>query len=143
MSGVSFEYPVIAMIIRAMESSDAAQWEAMRRELWPAGEDEHAAEIASFFAGTIEEPQAVFAALDEGGTFLGFAELSIRKDVAGLQHKRVGYVEGLYVAPAFRSRGIARQLLKAARAWARDEGCEAFASDRAERVIEDKRFHAD
>jgi aminoglycoside 6'-N-acetyltransferase I len=128
-----------APIIRSIQQSDASLWEKMRCDLWPGADADHASEIAAFFAGTAVEPQAVFVAR-QGPGLAGFLELSIREDVVGLRGKRVGYVEGLYVAVPSRGLGVARKLLQAARSWARDNGCEAFASDRAERVIVDPRF---
>jgi aminoglycoside 6'-N-acetyltransferase I len=125
--------------IRPIEPSDAATWERLRRDLWPEDPDSHAVEIASFFAGSLAEPQAVLVA-QEGPNLIAFAELSIREDFPGLAGKRVGYVEGLYVTPAFRGRGIARTLLSASKSWARENHCDAFASDRAERIIVDPRF---
>jgi aminoglycoside 6'-N-acetyltransferase I len=125
--------------IRPIEPSDAATWERLRRDLWPEDPDSHAVEIASFFAGSLAEPQAVLVA-QEGPNLIAFAELSIREDFPGLAGKRVGYVEGLYVTPAFRGRGIGRTLLSASKSWARENHCDAFASDRAERIIVDPRF---
>jgi aminoglycoside 6'-N-acetyltransferase I len=116
----------------------------LRRELWPEDPESHAEEIASFFAGALPEPQAVLVA-QEGPNLIAFAELSIREDFPGLAGKRVGSVEGLdwtglYVTPAFRGCGIARTLLSASKSWARENHCDAFASDRAERIIVDPRF---
>lgn len=127
------------MTIRPIEPSDAATWERLRRDLWPEDPESHAVEIASFFAGSLAEPQAVLVA-QEGPNLIAFAELSIREDFPGLAGKRVGYVEGLYVTPAFRGCGIARTLLSASKSWARENHCDAFASDRAERIIVDPRF---
>lgn len=127
------------MIIRAAEPFDAPAWEVMRRAMWPDNPDSHAREIAEFFAGTIGEPQAVFVA-QEGRTLLAVAELSIRNDLAELAGKRVGYVEGIYIAAPFRGGGVVRQLLRVAEEWARNNGCDAFASDRGERIIVDPNF---
>ena len=127
------------MIVRHIRPSDAATWESMRRDLWPEDPESHAAEIAAFFAGTLAEPQAVLVA-QEDSAFVAFAELSIRDDIPGLAGKRVGYVEGLYVLRTFRARGIARTLLAAGKSWGRENHCEAFASDRADRIIVDPRF---
>ena len=127
------------MTIRPIEPSDAATWERLRKDLWPEDPESHAVEIASFFAGTLPGPQAVLVA-QEGPTIVAFAELSLRDDIPGVAGKRVGYVEGLYVTPAFRGRGIARTLLLASKAWARENHCEGFASDRAERLIVDPKF---
>ena len=71
---------------------------------------------------------------------VGFVELSIRTDLAGFEGKRVGYVEGLYVLPEGRGCGIVRRLLRASRSWARQQKCDAFASDRADRIIVDRSF---
>jgi aminoglycoside 6'-N-acetyltransferase I len=112
----------------------------MRQELWPDGAADHAPEIASFFAGTLREPIAVMVAENAEGVLVGFVELSIRMDVPGLLRRRAGYVEGLYVSPEVRHRGIARTLLQASRTWARQQKCDAFASDRAGRIIVDRSF---
>ena len=126
--------------VRDITPTDAPVWEKLRRDLWPDGTEDHAAEIASFFAGTLEEPTAVLMAEDDDGVVVAFAELSLRTDLAGLEGERVAYVEGLYVEPRLRHHGIARRLLEASRQWARDQKCAAFASDRAERIIVDKSF---
>lgn len=111
----------------------------MRRDLWPEGAEDHGHEIAAFFAGALDEPQAVLVVQD-GSSLIAFAELSTRDDIKELAGKKVGYVEGLYVVPSFRHRGVARKLLSAARLWARQNRCEALASDRAERIIVDPHF---
>lgn len=66
----------------------------------------------------------------------------MRRDVAGANGKLTGYVEGLFVRPAFRGRNVAVRLLRASQEWARGRGCVAFASDRAGRVIVDRGFEA-
>lgn len=126
------------MIVREIGPEDASEWLAMRRELWPDGDD-HDVEIAAFFGGSLEEPEAVLVAEDDG-LLIGVAELSLRQDVVGLEGKLTGYVEGLFVRPAFRGGDVARRLLIASREWARARGCVAFASDRAGRVVVDLEF---
>ena len=126
--------------VRNVTPADAPVWEAMRRDLWPNGAEDHAPEIATFFAGTLEEPSAAMVAENVAGVVVGFVELSIRTDVAGLEGKRTGYVEGLYVRPDARGQGVARKLLQASRNWARQQKCTAVASDRAGRVVIDKSF---
>jgi aminoglycoside 6'-N-acetyltransferase I len=126
--------------VRHILPEDASAWQLMRRELWPEGEPDHAREIASFFAGTLREPAAVMVAENADGVLVGFVELSIRTDVPGLHGKRAGYVEGLYVTPRLRHCGFARELLQASRMWARQQKCDAFASDRAGRIIIDRSF---
>jgi len=121
--------------VRPVELSDALTWDAMRCELWPDGRDDHAEEIAAYFKGTLKEPDAVLIAEDRSHAAIGFAELSFRFDIAGIEGQRAGYVEGLYVKPEARGRNVARVLLEESRAWARRNGCIQFASDRADRVV--------
>lgn len=61
---------------------------------------------------------------------VGFARCQLRRDyVEGTESSSVGYLEGIFVAEEHRHRGIARQLLAACEAWAKDRGCREFASD--------------
>jgi aminoglycoside 6'-N-acetyltransferase I len=129
-----------SVVVRSIAPSDAAVWEAMRRELWPDESEDHGPEIAMYFAGTLQEPTAVLVAERFAGWIVGFVELSIRLDIACFEGKRVGYVEGLYVIPVVRHRGVAWELLQASRAWARQQKCDGFASDRAGRVVVDRSF---
>ena len=120
--------------VRPVRPSDAPRWAAMRHALWP---DEtlaaHAAEIAAFFAGTQAEPQGVLVAeasyLGEVPEAVGFAELSLRAYAEGCETSPVGYLEGWYVVPAWRRRGVGRALMAGAEAWARAQGCRELASD--------------
>jgi aminoglycoside 6'-N-acetyltransferase I len=130
------------IVIRNIQPSDAGQWEALRRLLWPGDDEGHSVEIAAFFAGRLEEPQEVIIAENKSGEMLAFAELSIRYDIPGLEQRRTGYVEGLYVDTRFRNQGLVRKLLQAARKWGTDQHCMAFASDRAERLIVDPTFRS-
>lgn len=41
----------------------------------------------------------------------------------------VGFLEGIYVLPEYRSRGIARALITACEQFAKENGCTEFASD--------------
>ncbi len=120
--------------------NDASSWEEMRRELWPDGVADHGPEIASFFAGTLKELAAVLVAENPFGEIVGFVELSIRLDLAAFEGKPVRYVEGLYVLPEVRRRGLVRKLLQAARTWAHQQKCSAFPSDRADWIIIDRSF---
>ena len=101
----------------------------MREALWPGGSAaEHAGEIENFFAGRARKPLAVLIAEDPAGNGLGFIELSIRPSAEECRTDHVGYVEGWFVVPAARRRGVGRRLVEAAEEWARAQGCVELAS---------------
>ena len=115
------------MGVRQAILADAPWLARLRHALWPDGsEAEHRREIERFFAGAQTAPLLV--AEDRSG-LLGFAELSIRPYAEGCETDRVGFLEGWFVIPEARHRGIGRKLLAAAEAWARSVGCTEFASD--------------
>src|SRR6266571_3216545 len=63
------------------------------------------------------------------GLPVGLAELSIRPYAEGCQGDRVAYLEGWFVVPGARGRGVGRALIAAAEDWGRAQGCREFASD--------------
>ena len=116
--------------VRAAKPSDAAAWLQLRHALWPEGsEAEHREEIDRFFGGAAREPLAVLLAENGAGGPIGFAELSIRPHAEGCRSDRVAYLEGWFVAPKARRRGVGRALIAAAEQWGRSRGCREFASD--------------
>ena len=122
--------------VRGIRAEDAEEWLRLRCDLWPDGKNDHEEEIAMYFAGQLKEPLAVIVA-ESPGKIVAIAELSIREDLSGYTGQKVGYVEGLYLEPESRGGSIAVRLLRAARNWAHENQCVAFASDRAERIIVD------
>ncbi len=121
---------LVTITIRPATRRDAAAWLRLRYALWPdASESEHRAEIARFFAGQAREPLAVLLAEDGAGAVLGLAELSIRAGAEGCTSDRVAYLEGWFVVPEARRRGVGRALVAAAEQWGRDRGCTEFGSD--------------
>jgi aminoglycoside 6'-N-acetyltransferase I len=120
--------------IRPVLPDDADAWVRLRTALWPDGAADHPGEIAAFFAGTAPEPLAAYVA-ECHGQAVAILELSIRTDLLVRPRERVGYVEELYIVPEFRRCALARQLLRTAEGWAREQRCAAVASDRAGRII--------
>jgi len=115
--------------IERCSSLDQPGWLDMRLALWPdATADEHRA----YMAVSLAQPERFLQLMmyDERRQPLGFIEGSIRNDyVNGTESSPVGFVEGVYVAPASRRKGVARQLYDAIGGWAKARGCRELASD--------------
>lgn len=41
----------------------------------------------------------------------------------------VGYLEGIFIKEGYRNKGYAKELLSDCEAWAKENGCQEFASD--------------
>jgi aminoglycoside 6'-N-acetyltransferase I len=116
------------MNVRELESTDSEAWLAMRSALWPHCKSErHVTEMHDYFSqgGSL----ATFVAADTDGRLCGFIEASLRPSAEGCTTKPVGYIEGIYVHPALRRRGIGRLLVTAVERWAASHSCVEFASD--------------
>ena len=70
----------------------------------------------------------LLAVANDGG-LLGFAEVGLRSYAEGCETSPLGYLEGWYVDPRARRRGVGRALMRAAEDWARSKGCTEMASD--------------
>jgi len=117
------------MFIRPVKQSDRVPWESMRGALWPSPAGEHGSVIDRYFGGKLREPLEVLMAFDDQGRAIGFIELSIRAYAEGCDTDRVAFVEGWYVDPNARGKGVGAALVGAAEAWARSQGCTELASD--------------
>ena len=133
-------------ILRA-DDERAHEWAALRAALWP---DCSAAEHAAYLRQMLGRGDTAvgFLAVEalegsaEPGAALGFAEATLRSDyVNGCQTSPVGFLEGWYVLPAARGRGIARALLAATEDWARQRGCTEMASDARLDNVDAQRAH--
>ena len=117
------------MEIKPITSANDPDWLRLRTDLWPHScVAEHKEEMASFLA----EPSRYLQLLARSGSnvAVGFAEASLRTDyVNGTESSPVAFLEGLYVTPAARRRGVARALVAEVAAWARSLGCSELASD--------------
>lgn len=118
-----------ALLVRPVEPTDAPVWERMRNTLWPDPSGEHAREIARYFAGPRTSPLEVLLACLGSGAPIGFIELGTRAYAEGCSSDRVAFVEGWYVEPQHRGRGVGAVLMRAAEEWARAIKCTELASD--------------
>ena len=106
---------------------DDHAWLELRIALWPDGSPpEHLAGMAN----TLARGHYVRLALSSTGAPVGFVEASKRSDyVNGTSSSPVAFLEGLYVVPAARRRGVARALVESVVAWALGQGLCELASD--------------
>jgi len=103
-------------------------WLSLRQALWP---DTAEADQRPDMAAMVADPEryAVFFCRDDRGV-VGFAEASLRTDyVNGCLQSPVVFLEGIFVAPQARRRGVAAALIEAVGDWARGKGVRELASD--------------
>lgn len=114
-------------MIRKAETKDLAILAELACQLWP----HHTVEETRIeYAQIIDKPDAVFYLAFAQETAVGFAQCQLRCDyVEGTDSSPVGYLEGIYVAHAYRKQGVAKALLTACESWAKTKGCCEFASD--------------
>ncbi|HKE16091.1 MAG TPA: GNAT family N-acetyltransferase [Kofleriaceae bacterium] len=117
------------MRIRAIRSGDEAGAARMRHALWPSGsEAEHQAEILAYLA--VPADMVMLVAERADGALCGFAEASLRSHAEACDPSRpVAFLEGWYVAPDQRRRGVGTALVTAVEAWGLAAGCRELASD--------------
>ncbi len=114
--------------VRPLRESDLNEWFRLRKLLWDAtSDDDHKSEMLDI----LDHPdsQYVLFADDGSGRLIGFLEVSIRPFVEDCETDHVGYLEGWFVEEDHRKRGVARELVQHAEAWAHDRGCTEMASD--------------
>ena len=115
--------------VRPLRSADRDQWFRMRTGLWPdESQPELAAEGGAFLDGRSQLLTEVFVSEDERGSLIGFLELFVRNYAEGCAGA-TPYVEGWYVIPSARGKGVGRALMDAAEAWSRKNGYREIASD--------------
>ncbi|MET0225444.1 MAG: aminoglycoside 6'-N-acetyltransferase [Dokdonella sp.] len=118
-----------AWSIRAADEHDADVLATLRTALWPdADRAEHLLEVRRSFEESARS--CTFLAIDSTRTVVGFAEAAVRVDpVNGTDASPVGFLEGLYILPAWRRHGVGRALVNAVEQWTRARGCFELASD--------------
>lgn len=113
--------------VRKAENSDQHEWIRMRKLLWPeCPEDRHKLETNLIKSS----PGIVLVAELSPSALVGFAEVSIRNDhVEGTTNSPVPYLEGWYVEPDHRAKGIGKALIRTAEEFALEKGFTELASD--------------
>ena len=105
------------MAVRILRSSDQSELQALARQLWP--ED-----TPYDFEG-----EHVFVWECEDGVLGGFATMSIRPWVDGSDGAPCPHLEGWYVLPELRRKGVGRALVAAIESWCASHNFREFTSD--------------
>ncbi|MCM1988226.1 aminoglycoside 6'-N-acetyltransferase [Oceanirhabdus seepicola] len=100
---------------------------SMALDLWP---EDTVDELKEEFTELLESEDDEVFLYQVKGENIGFIHVAIRRDyVEGSDSSPVGYVEGIYVKPNYRKKGIARELVKKGEQWALSKGCCQMGSD--------------
>jgi aminoglycoside 6'-N-acetyltransferase I len=121
-------------VVRPLERRDRDALLGMWCALWP---EHQAAEHAPHVDARIEGkppvstlPLQTFVAESAQGALVGFVEVGLRSHANGCDPRTpVAFLEGWYVAPEWRRRGVGRGLVQRAEAWGRAQGAIEIASD--------------
>lgn len=123
-SGSSFTFHLLAPSIRGPMR---AEWLLLRHALW----HDHLASLDTQLDDLtrLGVTYVAFLVCLPDGKAVAFAEAALRPYVNGCETSQVAFLEGIYVEPEYRKRGLARQLVTEVEDWAHKQGCSEFASD--------------
>jgi aminoglycoside 6'-N-acetyltransferase I len=115
--------------IRQLKSADAlvSDYRSLRIRLWPDCREDCEREVGEILAD--QARWAVFVLSVDGQRALGFIEVRLRDFAEGASGSPVPFVEGWFVVPEQRRRGLGKRLMKAAETWALSRGCTELGSD--------------
>lgn len=95
--------------------------------LWPNNDYEFIKNEFVYIIGHLSN-RVYLAKSDE--EYIGFIHMSIRSGfVEGADTSPVGYVEGIYVKPDFRKKGVAKELYDAGAEWVKSKKCTQIGAD--------------
>lgn len=95
--------------------------------LWPDCSPE---EESINYRNVIGSKEAQCFLVRDGDQYVAFLHVGIRHDyVEGSAGSPVAYIEGVYVFPEYRQRGVGKLLFRSAEDWAQQKGLRQIASD--------------
>lgn len=133
--------PIPDLQVQPLAPRQTEAWIGMRSALWPDEVDAHRQDVDAFLAGRSPHIDQVWIAELEGQA-VGFLEVRIRPEAPGSTRGRIPYVEGWFVTPDQRGRGVGAALMAACEAWARAQGFTELASDTEVHNVPSQRAHA-
>lgn len=112
--------------IRKPNEKDLEAWLRLRCRLWPsASPEEHRDELVELRSN--KDFYCLIAELD--GLTIGFLEAFVRPFANGCKSRPVPFLEGIWIEPEFRKKGVSRQLLSEFEKWAISNGFNEIGSD--------------
>jgi len=113
-------------IIKA-DNTSLIEWTNLALMLFPESNFE---EELNFHKQVLVSEKEVGLLYQKDDKFVGFMNLSIRNDyVNGTDSSPVAFVEAIFILPEYRKQGIAREFIKYAEDFARQNNCKQLASD--------------
>jgi aminoglycoside 6'-N-acetyltransferase I len=113
-------------------------WKRLRQDLYRGVDDRfHDDEMELIFSS---DEAFAFLGYSDDGHVLSLVELSLRNIVDGCLGGPVGYIEGLYIEPGHRGRGLGKELASFAADWFRARGCRDMAADAEIDNVDSQRF---
>ena len=118
----------MTLSVRAMGPGDFVTWAEMAHALWPEEPREALLrDIAASVGSGFGERRGFLA--EEDGVPVGYAEISLRPYANGCAYQPVAFLEGIWVAPRARRRGVGRALIDHLMSLAKAEGRREICSD--------------
>jgi len=113
----------------------------MRCDLWPDVDNSHAAEVAELVASNRPDYRCYLAEDPCSGEVFGLVELGLYRDRPPYGSGTTAFVDGLYVRPELRGRGLGEALLRAAIDELRCWHCDHIGSDTWAWHTQSRRLH--
>ncbi len=113
---------------RPATETDSPSVAGAMKALWPEADMEEMRELAAARCSPAAAAPT-FVAINSGGELAGFVYLDLRSYAEGCTSSPVPFIEGWWVAPSMRRKGIGRRLIEMAESWAKSRGYHEIASD--------------
>lgn len=115
------------MAIEKLSFDNLSAFTQLALELWPEGVWEEEREFYQSLISSENDACLMFYSKEAA---VAFIHVSIRNDyVEGAEKSPTAYLEGIFVKPHVRKRGIGKRLIREAEIWAKSKGLSQLASD--------------
>ena len=131
------------MRVEELISDTYPVWAGMRQALWEDHtEEKDRRQFQEYLARRQAGEALSYFAVSDNGDYTGFLDAALRVDhVDGVEHPPVWYVEGIFVVPEARGKGVGRFLCSVLERHARVQGYMMIASDCELDDYESEAFH--